>query len=139
MIFGKKRLVNKASNKGNTKTISTRLSTIRKDKRKEIFADFSTIGKKRGIIMEVKQLAIIIYIVIEATLPPSFSVITGAAAAVGQMTQTKTPSKIILVSSDVVQEIKRTTIAESNVRIPCKQKCQVRGRNSSSLILQKVT
>ena len=89
--------------------------------------------------MEVKQFAIIMYIVIEAILPPSFSVITGAAAAVGQITQTKTPSKIILVSGDVVKEINKTTIAESNVRIPCKQKCQVRGRNSSSLILQKVT
>ena len=139
IIFGKNILVNSASNKGNTKTRSTRFSTIRKAKRKVISADFSTIGKKRGIIIEVKQFAIIMYTVIEAILPPSFSVITGAAAAVGQITQIKTPSKIIFVSADVVKEITKTTVAESNVRIHCKQICHLRGLNSSSLILQKVT
>jgi hypothetical protein len=59
---------------------------------KVISAPFSISGKNKGIMIDVKPLAIRRYTVSEAMLPPNLSTITGAAAAVGQMAQMKTPS-----------------------------------------------
>ena len=67
---------------------------------------------------DVKQLAIKRYTVSEAMLPPSFSTITGAAAAVGQMAQIKTLSHRSL-PVEVVQRLAAMTLAAAkNVRIP---------------------
>ena len=120
-------------------TMSTRLSTMRKAKRKLMSALFSTIGKKRGMMTEVTQLAMRIYTVIDSMLPPSFSVITGAAAAVGQMKQMNMPSKMSFQPGEGAMATSATQMAESATRIPCKMKCHVRGRNSLTCILQKVT
>ena len=83
---------------GRTSTRTTRSSTISTDMRKVMLALRSTKGKNDGMMTTVKQLAIIIYTVIVAMLPPSFSVTTAAAAAVGQMTQMNTPSSTTFVS-----------------------------------------
>ena len=76
----------------------------------------STIGKNSGMMIIVKQLAIIVYTVMVAMLPPSFSVTTAAAAAVGQMTMTNIPSHTILTSGDVRFTMTRTMSADSVVR-----------------------
>ena len=90
------------------------------------------------MITIVKQLAMSKYIVSDAILPPNFSVITGAAAAVGQITLIKTPSQsnFIVVSPERLQPIIASMARE--VRIICKMKCHLRGRMSCTFILIKV-
>ena len=72
--------------------------------------------------------------------PPSFSVSTGAAAAVGQMTQMNTPSMMILASTSSAGRslMTRTTMAVSSTLMPCSAKCHLRGRKLCMSILQNV-
>ena len=75
----------------------------------------------------------------EAMLPPNFSVITGAAAAVGHITQMNTPSRISFTEASEVSEMSHTTAPDRHIRMNCNQKCHLRGRKSCNCILQKVT
>ena len=74
------------------------------------------------MMTEVTQLAMRIYTVIDSMLPPSFSVITGAAAAVGQMKQMNMPSKMSFQPGEGAMATSATQMAESATRIPCKMK-----------------
>ena len=65
-----------------TRTAKTRFSIINDMLMKAILAEGSTNGKNSGMMILVTQLAIIVYIVSDVMLPPSFSVMTAAAAAV---------------------------------------------------------
>ena len=106
--------------------------------RKEMSASFSTMGKKRGMMTDVTALARNRYTVSEDMLPPSFSTMTGAAAAVGQMTQMKTPSSNSFMVGSEVRLTSSTAVKESSTRLPWRMKCQRRGRMSSIRILQNV-
>lgn len=86
----------KAKPNGITSTINTRLSTIHAAMAKVMSAPFSMSGKNKGMMIDVKPLAMRRYTVSDAMLPPSLSTITGAAAAVGQMTQINIPSQVSL-------------------------------------------
>lgn len=104
-----------------------------------ISALFSTIGKKSGMMTDVTTLAMIVYMVSEPMLPPSFSVTTGAAAAVGQMIQINIPSSRSFTSASEVNVISHTKNPDKAMRMPWRIKCHVRGFISFICILQKVT
>lgn len=73
-------------------------------------------------------------------LPPSFSATTTTALAVGQMKQMNMPSSTSLVSASPPKRVMSKTMrAEMLARVSWMTKCQVRGRISEMLILQKVT
>ena len=122
-----------------TRTAKTRFNIINDMLMKAILAEGSTNGKNSGMMILVTQLAIIVYIVSDVMLPPSFSVMTAAAAAVGQITHRKQPSHSSRASGFVVCTIISTSSPESEMRMPWRIKCHVRGWSSLTSILQNVT
>ena len=107
-----------ASNNGITRTVKTRFSIINDMLKNGILAEGSTRGKKSGMMILVTQFAIIVYIVSEVMLPPSFSVMTAAAAAVGQITHRKQPSHSSRASGLTVCMMISTRSPERAIRMP---------------------
>ena len=97
---GKNLRLSKAKSNGTTSTVVTLRNTIMLIYKNVTLAPFSTIGKNNGMITMVKMLAITVYVVSEPMLPPSFSVTTATAAAVGQMKQIKAASSTSLTLYD---------------------------------------
>ena len=71
-------------------------------------------------------------------MPPSLAVTTGAAAAVGQMRHTSTPSHVMRPDSHGSHCSRATTPNVPATCIRSSHRCQRRGRSSRGLTLQKV-
>lgn len=137
---GDNRLVAKAQNRGSTSTTITLRRSRSMVVRKLMSAPFSTRGKRVGMMIMVTMLAMMVKVVRDPMLPPSFSAMTTTAAAVGQMKQMNMPSSMSLVSGEwVPRSCMRATMMRLRVmRVAWMAKCHVRGLSSWRLILQNV-